>query len=274
VLRELWASLHAGIARRRRSSDHERVWFQLTGYTLRPGLGYPLDEWRSEQTWIAYADKVQFHREKPNWTEFWICWRRIAGGLTPERQQEIWNDVQPHLQQKLSPQTSSGRPKGVQPEGWEEMLRMAASLEHLAPEAKTELGTWIIDHVRKERPAGGPWAWSLGRLGARVLFHGSNHQVVPSAIAARWLDFLLEIGLEKLDGASFAAAQISRLSGDRSRDLDDARRKQVIAALQSARAPETWITMVQEVSILSSADEARALGDTLPAGLQVIERRK
>src|SRR5262245_18947512 len=48
VLRELWSALHTWSGKRRRSADHERVWFQLTGYTLRPGFGYPLDEWRSE----------------------------------------------------------------------------------------------------------------------------------------------------------------------------------------------------------------------------------
>ena len=46
VLRELWSALFAGAGRRRRSADHERIHFQMTGYTLRPGFGYPLDEWR------------------------------------------------------------------------------------------------------------------------------------------------------------------------------------------------------------------------------------
>ena len=50
VLRELWSTLFAGANKRRRSADHERVFFQLAGYCLRPGFGYPLDEWRCEQT--------------------------------------------------------------------------------------------------------------------------------------------------------------------------------------------------------------------------------
>ncbi|MCA9611525.1 MAG: Hsp70 family protein, partial [Myxococcales bacterium] len=49
LLRELFGALLAGMKRRRRSEDHERVWFHLVGYTLRPGFGYPLDEWRIKQ---------------------------------------------------------------------------------------------------------------------------------------------------------------------------------------------------------------------------------
>jgi hypothetical protein len=55
MLRELWSTLYAGAGRRRRSADHERVFLQLAGYCLRPGFGYPLDEWRCEQTFRQFA---------------------------------------------------------------------------------------------------------------------------------------------------------------------------------------------------------------------------
>jgi len=60
VLRELWGTLHAGAGRRRRSAEHERIWFQLSGYTLRPGFGYPLDEWRCEQTAALFARQPDY----------------------------------------------------------------------------------------------------------------------------------------------------------------------------------------------------------------------
>ena len=53
-----------------------------SGYTLRPGFGYPLDDWRAEQTFTLFEQLVQLHTEKPVWIEFWVMWRRIAGGLT------------------------------------------------------------------------------------------------------------------------------------------------------------------------------------------------
>ncbi|MFO1498855.1 MAG: hypothetical protein U1G07_10765 [Verrucomicrobiota bacterium] len=56
VLRELWSALFAGASRRRHSPDHERIYFQLLGFALRPGFGYALDEWRSEQTVQLFAE--------------------------------------------------------------------------------------------------------------------------------------------------------------------------------------------------------------------------
>ena len=92
-------------------------------------------------------------------------WRRIAGGLTDARQAEIWNYLRPHLERRLAPAApgKAAKPKGVQPESLDEMVRLAVSLEHLSPEDKSELGDWIAPHVTTP----GPWAWSFGRLGAR-----------------------------------------------------------------------------------------------------------
>jgi len=75
LLRELWSDLYAGANRRRRSADHERVFFQLAGYSLRPGFGYPLDEWRCGQMFLLFKDSVKFHAEQPIWSEFWVMWR-------------------------------------------------------------------------------------------------------------------------------------------------------------------------------------------------------
>src|SRR6185295_18826512 len=103
VLREMWGALHAGAGKRRRSADHERVWFQLTGYMLRPGFGYPLDDWRCAQTVDAvFGSGVAFHKEKAVWIEFWIMWRRIAGGLTEERHADIWKYLKPHIERRLT----------------------------------------------------------------------------------------------------------------------------------------------------------------------------
>ena len=161
------------------------------------------------------------------------------------------------------------RPKGVQPEGLDEMVRLAASLEHLSAAQKEQLGGWVAQRLRAEAKSGGPWAWALGRLGARVPLYGSSHKVVDVAAAEAWLALLLEQGLGRIDGAAFAAAQLARLTGDRTRDLDPALRERTAAALVAAKAAEGWVRMVTEVVELAAADEARALGDTLPAGLSL-----
>ncbi|MBZ4395007.1 Hsp70 family protein [Myxococcus faecalis] len=270
VLREMWSTLYAGASKRRRTEDHERVFYSLTGFTLRPGFGYPLDGWRAEQTFSLFDALVQHHTDKAVWTEFWVMWRRIAGGLTEAQQQKLYAYLQPHLSRKVPPNApAAGKLKGIQPEGLEEMVRTAASLEHLSPGDKAEVGRWIAERLKAEAKSGGPWAWSLGRLGARVPLYGSSHKVVDVETAEAWLTLLLELDLRKIDGAPFAAAQLARLTGDRTRDVDPGLRERAAQALVAAKASETWVRMVREVVALEAADEARALGDTLPAGLRL-----
>jgi molecular chaperone DnaK (HSP70) len=270
VLRELWSALFAGAAKRRRSADHERVFFQLLGYSLRPGWGYPLDEWRCEQSASLFTTLVEFHKEKPSWAEFWILWRRIAGGLNPARQQEVWSYVSPHLAARipLHGGKSQGKAKGVQPEGFEEMVRLAASLEHLEIHQKSGLAGLLLSRL-KEAPSSGPWVWALGRVAARVPLYGSVHLVLPAKQAVQCAQVLMSPDVLKLEGALFALAQTVRLTGDRQRDVDEGLRLNAIEALKNAAAPATWIQMASEHAALEAADEARALGDSLPAGLRL-----
>ncbi|MGO8676754.1 MAG: Hsp70 family protein [Limisphaerales bacterium] len=271
VLREMWSVLFAGASKRRRSPDHERIFFQLLGYTLRPGFGYPLDEWRCEQSARLFSEGVQFHKEKAIWTEFWVLWRRVAGGLSQARHQEIWNWLKPYLQVRASVQAPKAlpKPKGIQPEGLDEMVRLGASLEHLDPADKAALGAAIVARLRDPAAAGGPWLWALGRLGARAPIYGSVHKTLPAQQAAQWVEGLLDPRIIKLDGAAFALAQLARLTGDRSRDLEPELRARVLDALRAAPAPPSWERMVREVVAMEAADRVRALGDTLPVGLAI-----
>ena len=267
VLRELWTPLMAGVAKRRRSPDHEKVMFQLLGYSLRPGVGYPLDPWRVEQTFTLFKELLTHHGEQPLWMEFWVLWRRVAGGLTEAAQLQLWKYLEPHLVRRVPVGLPAPKEKlkGVQPQGLDEMVRCAASLELLPPAHKVELGSWIVSRLQFPDTAGGPWAWALGRLGARVPVHGASHRVVPPEIASAWAEVLMALNSKQHDGASFALSQLARRTGDRSRDLDDTLRARVLTAL--AGSPESWRLSVAEVVHLSVADEARALGDTLPVGL-------
>jgi hypothetical protein len=274
TLRQITTELLAGANKRRRSADHEKVFFQLLGYAQRPGYGYPLDEWRCEQAFKLFPEGVEFHREKPNWNEFWILWRRIAGGLKPEAQRELWNYARPFLEFRLPAKSPKGMtlPKGIQPEGFEEMVRAAAALEHPSAGEKTWFGNLICERFTDGRPAGGPWAWALARLGARVPLYGSAHNIVPPETAEKWIRILLETAIPKVDGAPFAAAQMARLTGDRLRDVNPAIREEVAQHLQQINASPVWVRMLSEVVDLKGSDEARVFGDTLPIGLQLVAR--
>ena len=268
LLRELFGSLLSGAKRRRRSADHERVWFNLVGYTLRPGFGYPLDRWRVNELWGLFAAGVQFMPEAQNQAEWWILWRRIAGGLDETQQGALLDAIEWYLHPPTK--RPRQRPPGPKWQGYDDMVRLAASLEHVSPARKAKVGDWLLERIvdHEEKPQ--TW-WAVGRLGARVPFHGSAHNVVPRPLAEKWLRACLAEDWSYADQAPFAAMQLARCTGDRARDLGDDLREEVAARLTRHGAPESWRAMVREVTHLDAADEKRVFGESLPPGLRLMD---
>jgi len=266
LLRELFGALWERAKRRRRSVDHERLWLNLAGYCVRPGFGYPLDEWRVEQLWSLFDDGIQYVQESQVWSEWWTLWRRAAGGLDETAQLRVL-DAMTYLQ--TAAQSRHKLPFDVSKTGIADMVRLSASLERIPVERKVELGESVLARLQKPAENHQSW-WAVGRIGARQPFYGSAHNVVPPEIASRWLDAILALDWKKVDPAAFAAVQIARMTGDRSRDLPDATREAVIRRLEASNAPRAWIAMVGEVIELDNADEGRVFGESLPAGLKLI----
>jgi hypothetical protein len=267
VLRELFTVLLEGGKYRRRSEQHERLWLSLSGFCLRPGFGYPLDDWRVEQLWKIYPDGLQFVNEKQNWTEWWTLWRRVAGGLSSEAQQRIFNDIAKFINPATARQ--AGVTKQLATRGYEDMVRLAAALERLPVSNKIQLGDWLLKRLEKAGEPEQSW-WALGRTGARILFHGNNHEVIPLETVTNWLQQLLKVDWKKRPQAGFAAALMARRCDDRTRDIEQALRLQVLDKLRQSKAPASWIEMVAEFKPLDEQQEKLMFGEALPPGLKLI----
>jgi len=261
LLRELAPVLWGGAKRRRRSVDHERLWFNLIGFCLRPGFGYPLDDWRVGQLWSLYEQGIQYRDNARNWAEWWTTWRRVAGGLDRAEQLRILDDVEGHLGPRGA--------KGDKTTAYDDMVRLVAVLERVPAERKMRIGERLLQAGRKPTDSPQRW-WALGRLGTRIPFHGSSHDVVPRDVARAWLEQILALDWNTIAPAAFAAVQLARLSGDRERDLDPETLDRVVELLQKHRAPHKWIAMVQTVTELDSADESLVFGESLPPGLRLL----
>lgn len=266
LLRQLFDALLARARGRRRSAEHERVWLNLAGYCLRPGYGDALDPWRIEQLWALFETGVQFHKDSQVCSEWWTLWRRVAGGLGSEQQLRLLDDFAYNLQADEGER--SRRPVTLVNGSDDDMLRLGASLERIPGAYKAEVGAWLIKRMKKSPDIHSLWA--LARVGARQPFHGSAHEVVDSATVSQWLAVLLALDWKKVEPAAFASAHLARMTGDRSRDIDDELRVTVISRLKGVGAPASWVTMVAEVVQLDEASTKRMLGEALPPGLKLL----
>lgn len=254
--------LHRG---RRRTAEHERAFWMLAGYTLRPGFGAPRDGERASSL-AALFDARLAHSEPRLWQQFWIAWRRIAGGLDEAAQTRVRDVLDPELAPK---ELRLKRDKGFRNDAAWEMLELAAGLERVAPERRAELGGWIVERTWTERDAR---LWSaLGRIGGRVPVYASAHHAVRAGTVERWMDHLVRERWESLPTAPAAALAMCRLTGDAERDVS-ARTRQLVdrklAALgldDAARAP------LHDVVALDASDRSAFFGEALPDGLRVLD---
>jgi molecular chaperone DnaK (HSP70) len=267
--RGLFDALLALEPQRRRSADHEARWLHLAGFCLRPGTGAPLDDWRAKSLWLIFQAGLAHDKVEQCRLAWWITWRRVAGGLNKGQQDQIFLPLSP----LFVPGPQSKR-KWFQlkpsPEEQGEMLRCLASLERLAPSSKAALGAELIKRFesKKER-ADATNLWAMARLGARMPLYGPLDAVVPPETVGNWLRALLAHTWPDPARAAFSIAQLARRTGDRSRDLDDRLRADVIAWLQVAGAPRA-AALVAEVVALEAREQQVAFGDSLPPGLRLV----
>ncbi len=267
LLRGLFGALLDGIKYRKRSENHERVWLSLTGFCLRPGYGYPLDDWRVEQLWKIYEQSIQYVNEAQIWSEWWTLWRRVAGGLDAVAQEKIFDDIGKYLNPASARQPAVA--KQLKTRAYDDIVRLAAVLERLPVDKKMQLGEWLLKRLQSPSESEQTW-WAVGRIGARIPFHGSSHNVVLPETASDWLRQVMQADWKKTPQAGFAATLIARMSGDRSRDIDDAIRFEIVEQLKAVKAPTSWITMVETLKELDEREEKQIFGEALPPGLKLI----
>jgi hypothetical protein len=232
---------------RRKSPALEMRWLNLCGFALRPGFGFPGDDFRIEQARRIYAGGLQFANQVQNEIDWWIFWGRVAGGLNKNQQVDIFQRLSPMLLPR-----GSKRPR-INNSLLREMWRTGASLELLPLQTKTQLGDALIAQVKKgEMVETG--LWCLSRIGARKLFYGPINHVLPATTATRWIEALL-----KIPKTEDAVVAIARRTGDSTRDLNPATIESIRKRIPEALLP----TLEGEVE----EDLGKVFGEELPSGL-------
>ena len=242
---------------RKKSPAYEVRWFNLAGFCMRPGFGYPGDDYRIEQARRLYASGIQHSNQVQCEIDWWIFWGRLAGGLNRNQQ----NDIYQRLSGFLLPR--GGKKQRLNSALLREMWRTAASLELLPIGTKVELGDALMRRIK-----GGDFKeselWCLSRLGARELFYGPINQVVPPAAAGRWAEALLPLDS---NGAGDALAAIGRRTEDPTRDLAQATFTGVRRRLQNMPHSERYLTALEGAEQRDDRALGRIFGEQLPSGL-------
>ena len=267
ALRGLWPAVIESAPRRTADASYEIRWLNLAGFLLRPGYGYPLDDWRIKQLWRLFANGVSHRKNAHARAEWWILWRRVAGGLNKGQQTELSRRIIPVLLPSGDRRRSKSRSGKVDQEEVE-MWRAVANLERIDAADRQRLATALCESFTRRRPETYE-AWALGRLGARVPFYGLADQVVDQRAAQSWIEQLLKRKADYSRDEILALVELSRRSGDRARDIDEPLRTKVLEKLHNADADEHLIELVRDGGQLRPREQALVFGESLPAALRL-----
>ncbi|VGO14719.1 Chaperone protein HscA [Pontiella desulfatans] len=259
---------------RKASPALEARWLNLLGYALRPGYGFAADDWRVANAWRIKQDAVANHRNEMCRAEWWILWRRMAGGLTEHQQLELANPLIKQWSSRIL------KPAGQKPAKLSnfqfgdhesaEVWRLLGSLERLPASKKTMLGELLLTWLERKGASisNGAAVWALGRIGARVPNHGPLNTVVPADTAENWAGRLMKLHGKKKEVA-FALMHLARHTGDRYRDVSDDTRTDIVTWLNEHGASGRLTTLVRSGGLLDAEEQDQAFGEALPPGLHL-----
>ncbi|MFZ2107890.1 MAG: Hsp70 family protein [Roseiarcus sp.] len=261
LLRDLWTSLEANQTGRAHSVEHEEVWLILAGFLLRPGFGVPMDDLRIDGLWRICRDGLRFPGKRTKLQEY-ILWRRVAGGLSGERQEILLASEQDKLRQQ----------KNASPE----LIRLAGSFERIGRERKAELIERFMETVvalASEKKHCAPYLAALGLLLNRTpLYAGPESIVAPSLVEGAYEAFRrFDWSDPELVEAQTMFLRAARAVDDRRLDAPKSLRNQIADRLQKCGIPQVKVERVRHFVPVERAERLSLYGEALPAGLILSE---
>ncbi|MCP4108817.1 MAG: hsp70 family protein [Desulfobacteraceae bacterium] len=242
------------------TNKFESRWLNLTGFCMRPGFGDGFDEHRMKQLWKLHK-KGPIHANNPQVrSEWWIFWRRIAGGLKSGQQRQFIQELTPVMMPKKGTKTK------IPPQELLEIWMAVANMESLLVKDKVKWGRQLLSEIQpnKCKPQ---HLWSLSRMGARELLYGSVDRVIPPGEVCSWIETVLSKQWKNPKPVGAALAQLARKTGDRIRDIDSSVADKVVDWMSQHEFPASQVKVVKEVVAMEKQEENTIFGESLPSGL-------
>lgn len=254
-LRALWSSLAPGVTRRGRSRHHEHSFLHLAGYILRPGFGDSKDPFRIEELWRCYELGLNHSKDAGVLNQWWIMWRRVAGGLNKAQQEALFKKIYPTII------------KGEQVTA--EMLLLAGSLENIDINLKTQLGQKLVDQMTRSKHLFDQKVWALARIATRTPLYGGPETIIRAATIEKFAEKLDQISIKKdpkYRGLALFYASAGRKIANKELDIDHQLRLHFLDRLKECRASEEQILQVEQVQAIDYNHQSKMFGEDLPTG--------
>jgi hypothetical protein len=265
VLRGLFDIALKQASQRNQSTQHEARWWNLIGFLIRPGYGYPLDDFRIKDLWKVILGDLKKDKNPETQIQTWICYRRVAGGFNKGQQTQLVGDQLSAAIAQMNPQR--GSKSKIDANEYSEKLRMIASMELLDISSKIKIGDALVKRMIAGRGLPCDY-WALGRLGARHLVRGSIANVMPKDNCIRWIETLLQS--KQNEEAFFLMEQLARKTSFREVNLPDPLIQKILSTYQSHPNIERLCRLLTEDTPLTSQEQDRVFGEHLPSGLTLM----
>jgi molecular chaperone DnaK (HSP70) len=256
LLRALWPALAERVDGRRLSVDHEEAWLIIAGFLLRPGFGVVRDDLRIDALWRLRDAGPCFPGRRIKSQEY-ILWRRVAGGLTRERQNKL-------LTGELDRICSGKAP--------DELVRLTGSLELIPHYTKAELVRCFLDvavTLARAKRHCAPYLAALGLLLNRTpLYAGPETVASPDLIERAYSAFRdfdwTSPDLRDLQNLFLRAA---RVVDDRSLDVPMPLRLLIADKLEKSGVLPMQTAKIRGFIPMGRSDLANLYDESLPPGL-------
>jgi len=249
------------------SPEHEARWLNLLGFCLRPGYGAALDDWRIREVWKLFPQGLAFPKDLQCRTEWWIFWRRIAGGLSAGQQAHFFQQNAAWVLGGSRKKGKGSAPSKVHGHEEMEVWMCLGNFERLDVKIKIDLGRLLLERMEKGRVRTKD-LWTLGRFGGRIPFYGPLDRVVPAGEASSWVRRILACELKPSDVLARSLVQIGRRTGDRERDLPQEDVERIRELLERAPHAERYLEiLLNPQAVLEEREQEWVFGEGLPPGL-------
>ena len=262
ILRGLWDALLREAPHRKNSIEQGTRWWNLAGFLLRPGCGYPLDDFRIKEIWKVILEDLKNTKDIDIQLQQWICFRRIAAGLNKGQQMQIFSEKFSDFLNKKSDRIEAKS----NPYHYSEKARVLGALELLNLSLKEKLGRAFVQKIISGNAVSADY-WALARIGARSLMYGSAANVIPRDICSQWIETLLQRRLNDKEQLAFVLGLLAKKTDHRELNLSHNIVNLVMQYFAGTEQENRLYALLSQGTVLTEVEQEQIFGDRLPVGL-------